>query len=396
MNRTVWSVQKWPKRFDLWLKKEKVSAKYVSLMIFLRCSSLLSSGFPSTESSKIEQNSIDHQWNGIGNRSTTDDHSSDLCATFCTSIDSNRNEYVAIVDGLEYLYGPHGLHRFRNLFETTHYHTSDFIAQWLCYSAGSIVPTRTVVDLWWEETNISSDCLDHSTSAEHFGSSISITTSSSPILLSEPLRKDDEFRFGDEGCFLLCSVLTDNRCVTRLSLTYCDLSSECGAPLGRLLVQTAIRFVTVLPSSIIWRMSDRSSEIYLDGNRLGCQGAYDLIKLLLADCERALIDKQDKLRAELELKAQEGSTFLWMKCRVMRLSLSLDSSSSTRTARSPTWANCGRKEEEEKKSVHRVDQRGSSAVFFLARFRKEKEEEKEITWWYSTIWTYCHENSSLW
>lgn len=48
------------------------------------------------------------------------------------------------------------------------------------------------------------------------------------------------------------------------------------------------------------------SEIYLDGNQLGCQGAYDLIKLLLLDCERFLIDKQDKIRAENELKAQEG------------------------------------------------------------------------------------------
>ncbi len=47
-------------------------------------------------------------------------------------------------------------------------------------------------------------------------------------------------------------------------------------------------------------------EIYLDGNQLGCQGAFDLIKLLLLDCERFLIDKQDKLRAENELKAQEG------------------------------------------------------------------------------------------
>lgn len=48
------------------------------------------------------------------------------------------------------------------------------------------------------------------------------------------------------------------------------------------------------------------SEIYLDGNQLGCQGALDLIKLLLIDCEHFLTDKQDKLRAEAELKAQEG------------------------------------------------------------------------------------------
>lgn len=48
------------------------------------------------------------------------------------------------------------------------------------------------------------------------------------------------------------------------------------------------------------------SEIYLDGNQLGCQGAYELIKLLLLDCERFIIEKQDKVRIENELKAQEG------------------------------------------------------------------------------------------
>jgi len=48
------------------------------------------------------------------------------------------------------------------------------------------------------------------------------------------------------------------------------------------------------------------SEIYLDGNQFGCQGAYDLIKLLLIDCEKMLSDKRDKLRMENELKAQEG------------------------------------------------------------------------------------------
>lgn len=41
---------------------------------------------------------------------------------------------------------------------------------------------------------------------------------------------------------LLCSNLADNRGITRLSLTYCDLGPACGAPLGRLLVQTAIAY----------------------------------------------------------------------------------------------------------------------------------------------------------
>ncbi len=51
------------------------------------------------------------------------------------------------------------------------------------------------------------------------------------------------FRFGDEGCLLLCANLADNRSITRLSLTYCDLGPACGNPLGRLLVQTAITYV---------------------------------------------------------------------------------------------------------------------------------------------------------
>jgi len=55
------------------------------------------------------------------------------------------------------------------------------------------------------------------------------------------------------------------------------------------------------------------SEIYLDGNQFGCQGAYDLIKLLLIDCEKMLSDKRDKLRMENELKAQEGLILILTK-----------------------------------------------------------------------------------
>lgn len=47
-------------------------------------------------------------------------------------------------------------------------------------------------------------------------------------------------RFGDEGCLLLCNNLVGNQGIMRLSMTYCDLGPVCGAPLGRLLVQTAV------------------------------------------------------------------------------------------------------------------------------------------------------------
>lgn len=50
------------------------------------------------------------------------------------------------------------------------------------------------------------------------------------------------FRFGDEGCLLLCANLVENRGITNLSLAYCDIGPVCGEPLGRLLVQTAIRY----------------------------------------------------------------------------------------------------------------------------------------------------------
>ncbi len=48
------------------------------------------------------------------------------------------------------------------------------------------------------------------------------------------------FRFGDEGCLLLCANLSNNRCITQLSMNYCDLGPVCGNPLGLLLVQTSI------------------------------------------------------------------------------------------------------------------------------------------------------------
>jgi hypothetical protein len=98
--------------------------------------------------------------------------------------------------------------------------------------------------------------------------------------------------------------LADNRGITRLSLTYCDLGPVCGSPLGELLVQTAIAYILNLPFSD-W-LNSLFSEIYLDGNQFGCQGAYDLIKFLLIECEKMLSDKRDKLRMENELKAQEG------------------------------------------------------------------------------------------
>ncbi|CAF3619437.1 unnamed protein product [Adineta steineri] len=99
----------------------------------------------------------------------------------------------------------------------------------------------------------------------------------------------DYNEFGDEGCLFLCSNLLENRGITRLSLTYCDIGPVCGTPLGQLLVQTAI------------------TEIYLDGNQLGCQGAHNLIKPLLVECEKALSDKRDKIRMEEDFKAQQAA-----------------------------------------------------------------------------------------
>ncbi|CAF1581321.1 unnamed protein product, partial [Didymodactylos carnosus] len=93
--------------------------------------------------------------------------------------------------------------------------------------------------------------------------------------------------FGDDGCIALCLNLIHNRTITSLSLTYCDISALCGQYLSRLLLNTAI------------------SEIYLDGNQLGCQGALALIKDLLHDCEKFTIEKLDKLRIDEEMKAQE-------------------------------------------------------------------------------------------
>ncbi|CAF1641403.1 unnamed protein product, partial [Adineta ricciae] len=94
--------------------------------------------------------------------------------------------------------------------------------------------------------------------------------------------------FGDEGCSILCSNLLKNHGIFRLSLTYCDIGPDSGKALGELLVQSAVR------------------ELYLDGNRLGCTGANDLIKSLVVECEKVLSDKRDRIRAENELKAQEA------------------------------------------------------------------------------------------
>ncbi|CAF0812600.1 unnamed protein product [Rotaria sp. Silwood1] len=85
--------------------------------------------------------------------------------------------------------------------------------------------------------------------------------------------------------------------VQTLSLKDCLLQPE---PLYRLSTSFSIcRTLRILNL-------DYNDEIYLDGNHFGCQGAFDIIKLLLLDCEKFLLDKQDKLRVEIELKEQEA------------------------------------------------------------------------------------------
>ncbi|CAF0919389.1 unnamed protein product [Rotaria sp. Silwood1] len=69
------------------------------------------------------------------------------------------------------------------------------------------------------------------------------------------------------------------------------------------IVQTLSLKDCLLQPEPLYRLS---TEIYLDGNHFGCQGAFDIIKLLLLDCEKFLLDKQDKLRVEMELKEQEA------------------------------------------------------------------------------------------
>ena len=127
------------------------------------------------------------------------------------------------------------------LSETTNDIPSNTYLEWLRYSTWSVVSTLSV-RLTLTIIRLPRIFLDHLTFAGRYEFWISTTTSKSRRT-SVPRESGCVFRFGDEGCLLLCSVLADNRNITRLSLTYCDLGVVCGNPLGRLLVQTAIAWV---------------------------------------------------------------------------------------------------------------------------------------------------------
>ena len=49
-------------------------------------------------------------------------------------------------------------------------------------------------------------------------------------------------RFGDEGCQKLCNGLHGNKTLLSLSMTFCDLGVDSGAILGKLIVNSAIRW----------------------------------------------------------------------------------------------------------------------------------------------------------
>lgn len=103
-------------------------------------------------------------------------------------------------------------------------------------------------------------------------------------------------RFGDKGCFELCRGLRNNVSLISLSLNFCNLTSKSGSYLGEILASTAL------------------AELYLDGNSLRCEGALELIKPIVENCEaeavRKEIEEREK-REEEERRLAEGNCLLF-------------------------------------------------------------------------------------
>lgn len=101
--------------------------------------------------------------------------------------------------------------------------------------------------------------------------------------------------FGDEGCRELCSGLEGNCTLIKLSLKFCALTAVSGIYLGKAISETAI------------------SEVYLDGNKLECEGLIELLQMVADRSEQESLEKKSRNVVDNESYGKGRGHFLGIK-----------------------------------------------------------------------------------
>jgi len=98
----------------------------------------------------------------------------------------------------------------------------------------------------------------------------------------------DYNEFGDEGCRLLCVGCKNNYTIVSLSLCYCNLTHVSGRYLSE-----------VLGANLL-------CQLYLDGNELGCRGAFLLVSAVATRAEEDFERRREENRLK-EMMRVEGA-----------------------------------------------------------------------------------------
>jgi len=107
--------------------------------------------------------------------------------------------------------------------------------------------------------------------------------------------------FGDEGCVQLCSGLEGNSTLIKLSLKFCGLTAVSGVCLGKTISETAI------------------SELYLDGNKLECEGLIEVLQMVVDRAEQESIERNQVKEDGYEGQDAGSRNFLGIKTGVSAL-----------------------------------------------------------------------------
>jgi len=98
----------------------------------------------------------------------------------------------------------------------------------------------------------------------------------------------DYNEFGDDGCNLLCEGCKDNKTLLSLSMCYCKITSKSGLRMGQMMSSSLLR------------------ELYIDGNKLECDGMMMLLTELADSAEEDHEEQVEDQRLK-ELMIAQGA-----------------------------------------------------------------------------------------
>lgn len=146
----------------------------------------------------------------------------------------------------------------------------------------------------------------------------------------------DYNEFGDEGCRLFCEGCKDNKMIVSLSLCYCELTSLSGGYLSEVINNT------------------RVCELYLDGNKLECEG----VASLLFDISDAAEEQHERKLEEDRLKAMmiaEGALQATDRELNTQMEMSATGQSGNESSASKTDKKSKKKKKRKKSAKKKID-----------------------------------------